>query len=696
MDQQLCCPHCTQTVAVPVSLAGQEVTCGHCAGVFLVPEIQGRPAPRQRSNPSKSKRPAPRAGLNTNAKLALGAGVLAVAVAVPTLIYAVVQAMSRPTAVAQSPTETTATTAAGNDRESPSSESAVAATVVPTTLPATARSGSNEPAPQPATSGSPVPPAGISAGPPPSVVPFSTPAANTPSSDGPIKVPSGAAAQTPDNLASGNQGPGNQPPGGQPAGNQSTTALIQQIEPSVLVVQVTLERGGGLGSGFPLDDQGTFVTNYHVIEGAKSAKIKIHGKTFDVKGYLAISPGKDLAILRADLQKTPVSPLKRATAKPQKGETVLTFGAPLGFDSTVSNGIVSSVRTGNELREIFKRMSGGRDAYVEDEHYDLDAVWVQITAPISGGNSGGPLVNLRGEVVGLNTWGVVGGQNLNFAISAEHIQKLLATSQSGLQPLSGLPAPRKVKLAAGSAERTLEYWNEAARINRGLSNRLRKIRQPAVPNNVRQLMALFPKLAGIYKKMAEYFPDTARKLKALKIDDVDQELVVLVTGDAIYLDHLGDVVRRMSADVKQLNLKDVAIFDFETLSKKQYGEHEKMDLGTAYDAMRIVLTSRYGLTFNSIFDARKTNSSASDDDGEQHDGDEAHAAGSSDDSSSLASGGDVDPKREKDAAKKLVLAKQLKQAGKAAVARERFARIVKDYAGTQAAKEAEALLAEEQ
>lgn len=693
MDQQLCCPHCTQTVAVPVSLAGQEVTCGHCAGVFLVPEIQGRPSSRPRPNPSKSKRPAPRTGLNTNAKLALGAGVLAVAVAVPTLIYAVVQAMSRPTAVAQSAAQATPTAAAGDDRESPSSESAAAAAVVPTTLPAPASSGSNEPAPQPPTSGSPLPPAAISAGPSPSVAPFSIPAANTPSSDGPIKVPSGAAAQTPGNLAS-NQGAGNQPPGGQPAANQSTTALIEQIEPSVLVVQVTLERGGGLGSGFPLDDQGTFVTNYHVIEGAKSAKIKIHGKTFDVKGYLAISPGKDLAILRADLQKTPVSPLKLATAKPQKGETVLTFGAPLGFDSTVSNGIVSSVRTGNELREIFKRMSGGRDAYVEDQHYDLDAVWVQITAPISGGNSGGPLVNLRGEVVGLNTWGVVGGQNLNFAISAEHIQKLLATSQSGLQPLSGLPAPRNVKLAAGSAERTLEYWNEAARINRGLSNRLRKIRQPAVPNNVRQLLALFPKLAGIYKKMAEYFPDTARKLKALKIDDVDQELVVLVTGDAIYLDHLGDVVRRMSADVKQLNLKDVAIFDFETLSKKQYGEHEKVDLGTAYDAMRIVLTSRYGLTFNSIFDARKTNSSASDDDGDAHENSAQQTAGPSDDSSSAADGR-VDPKREKDANKKLVLAKQLKQAGKAAVARERFARIVKDYPGTEAAKEAEALLAEE-
>jgi hypothetical protein len=464
----------------------------------------------------------------------------------------------------------------------------------------------------------------------------------------------------------------------------------------VLVVEVTHERGSGIGSGFPLDDQGTFVTNYHVIEGAKSAKIKIHDQTFDVQGYLAILPGKDIAILRADLRGVPVAPLKLATTKPEKGEAVLTFGAPLGFDSTVSNGIVSSVRRGDELREIFKRLSGGRDAYVEDEHYDLDAVWVQTTAPISGGNSGGPLVNLRGEVVGLNTWGVVGGQNLNFAISAEHIQKLLATSQSGVQPLADLPPPREVKLAAGRAERTLEYWNEAARINRSLSARLKKIRQPEVPNNKSKLMALFPKLAGIYKKMGEYFPDTASKLKALKIDDVDQELVVLVTSDAVVLEKLGEVVRRMSADVKLLNLKEVAIFDLDTLMKKAYGKFDDMELGVAYDVMRINLTNRYGLTFNSIFDApKKANSAASTGDDETGStDDDAPAAGSGDDASSVAAATHADPKREKDAASKLVLAKRLKEAGKADVARQRLARIVKEYAGTEAAKEAQALLDE--
>ena len=112
---------------------------------------------------------------------------------------------------------------------------------------------------------------------------------------------------------------------------------------------------------------------------------------------------------------------------------MLTFGAPLGFDSTVSNGIVSSVCTDTELREIFKKLTGS-DSYVERQHYDLDAVWIQTTAPISGGNSGGPLVNLRGEVVGLNTRALVIGQHMNFAISAEHIQGMLASSQSGVRP----------------------------------------------------------------------------------------------------------------------------------------------------------------------------------------------------------------------------------------------------------------------
>src|SRR5262249_35007743 len=154
----------------------------------------------------------------------------------------------------------------------------------------------------------------------------------------------------------------------------------------------------------------------------KKAVVRFADKsTADVTGFLAIAVGKDLAILRINSQGHVLKPLKVATDRPKKAEEVFAFGAPRGLESTVTNGIVSSVRQGTELRDNFKATTGA-DLYTEQLHYDLDAIWLQTTAPISGGNSGGPLVNRQGEVVGLNTWNRTDGQNLNFAISIEHVK----------------------------------------------------------------------------------------------------------------------------------------------------------------------------------------------------------------------------------------------------------------------------------
>lgn len=457
-----------------------------------------------------------------------------------------------------------------------------------------------------------------------------------------------------------------------------TTTLIQAIEPSVVVVQVTLEKGAGIGSGFPLDDQGTIVTNYHVIEGAKSARIKFGKKTVEVEGFLVFSPGKDIVLLKAKLGGEKVAPLKLATAAPSKGENVLTFGAPQGFDSTVSNGIVSSLRNGAELREIFKNMTGA-DAYVDHLHYDLDALWVQTTAPISGGNSGGPLVNLRGEVVGLNTWGLTRGQNMNFAISANHIKQMMV-STSSVHPLSELPPPREQHVATGKSSRTLEYWEQVSRINRGLINRLKAIRQPPIPKTKAQLVALFPKLAGIYKKLGELLPETAAKLKALKIDDVDGELVALVTVDALLLEKIGEEARDMSLSAKNLNMDRVVLYDCEKLGKKAYGEFEKLEIGQAYDVLRIRLTNRYGETFASLLDAG----------GRPKKGGKA-AEGNADDAGEESADAGA-AKREKEASGKLKIAKSLKSAGKNDAANERLRQIIDDYPGTKAAEEAQKLL----
>ena len=108
---------------------------------------------------------------------------------------------------------------------------------------------------------------------------------------------------------------------------------------------------------------------------------------------------------------------------------------------------MAAVRRGQEVRENLQDLSG-RDVYVQSMHYDLDAGWIQTTAPISPGNSGGPLVNGRGEVVGVNTWHVPIGENINFAASAEHIQQMLQNCAAVPRPLSDLPAPKRATSAS--------------------------------------------------------------------------------------------------------------------------------------------------------------------------------------------------------------------------------------------------------
>ena len=679
MERQFACPHCQQVVAVTPMATPIEAQCPYCHGLFMVGPATAEdgplmnaptPAHSRTTSATKDRIPAEKDKSpfgQAHVKYVAAAGVMLAMALVPVVGFALVHWMSQPAVLPANATVTPSTSSSDNEGVVPPD------TVV-----------TNEPqAPPPSRATDTVADRSPSTASPGPLVTASggSPTASTPAQPRHDFVkPQAPQPPLPKNPIAPASAEVAQASGGAPG---DSTALVGRIEPSVVVVQVKLEKSSGIGSGFPLDDKGTIVTNYHVIEGAKSATIKFGQKTAEVEGFLVYSPGKDIAILKAKLGPEQVAPLKLAAGTPSKGEPVLTFGAPLGFDSTVSNGIVSSVRKGTELQEIFKRLAGD-DVYVKQQHYDLDAVWVQTTAPISGGNSGGPLVNLKGEVIGLNTWAMTIGQNMNFAISANHITQLLASANSGVHPFTELPAPREKEVAAGNGRRTLEYWNKVSKINRNLAKQLNRIRQPTIPKNQQQLMALFPKLAGIYRKMGDMLPDTAAKLKALKIDDVDGDLVALVTVDALVLEKLGQEVKDMSSDAKNLRSERLIIFDSEKLGKKAYGEYEKLEIGQAYDVLRIRLTQRYGETFASIFDASSPSKSDKPDD------DQDIAVAADDDKPADAD----DAKREKDAAGKLKSAKLLKDAGKRDAAKKSLEQVVEKYAGTKAAEEAQKLLDE--
>jgi tetratricopeptide (TPR) repeat protein len=179
--------------------------------------------------------------------------------------------------------------------------------------------------------------------------------------------------------------------------------LVKRVKPSAVAIETFDSRGRTLsrGSGFFIGPD-RIITNRHVIE--RSSRVEIHlldGKKFPVKGVLAVDGEGDLALLQADIPAGLASPLPIVRSVPQEGESIVVVGNPFGLEGSVSNGIVSAVRDIAGYGRI-----------------------IQITAPISPGSSGSPVVNMFGQVIGVATLQAAEGQSLNFAVPAERITQL--------------------------------------------------------------------------------------------------------------------------------------------------------------------------------------------------------------------------------------------------------------------------------
>lgn len=170
-----------------------------------------------------------------------------------------------------------------------------------------------------------------------------------------------------------------------------------------LVGEITTydKRGNelALGTCFVYSSDGEFVTNYHVIEDAYSAKITVNGDTYTVHSILAYDKMIDLAILK--INATGLSVLHICTQEHSVGKAVYAIGSSKGLTETFSQGIITYA-----------------DREIDGVHY------VQHNAAISNGNSGGPLINQCGEVIGINTMTIKDAQNLNFAISVKELSNL--------------------------------------------------------------------------------------------------------------------------------------------------------------------------------------------------------------------------------------------------------------------------------
>jgi tetratricopeptide (TPR) repeat protein len=291
--------------------------------------------------------------------------------------------------------------------------------------------------------------------------------------------------------------------------------LVKRVKPAVVAIATYDANGEALmtGSGFFLRP-GQVVTNLHVIRGAVRAEIKTlegKGKVFPVNGTLAVDEEGDLALLSVEM---PVERVARGTelAKelPDEGETIFVIGNPLKLEGSVSDGIVSAVR---EVPNSYRI--------------------IQITAPISHGNSGSPVFNLKGQVLGVVTVKVTNGQNINLAIAAARVAELTAGK---LQPLSELALKGKGDVAEtlyrsgldslwlGNYDNAVGYFENAANKNPRRAEAwvqvgYCKVKQGKTLEAIRaytQALQLKPSDPEIYNKLGDAYYYSGRLREAIE------------------------------------------------------------------------------------------------------------------------------------------------------------------------------------
>jgi S1-C subfamily serine protease len=197
--------------------------------------------------------------------------------------------------------------------------------------------------------------------------------------------------------------------------NRAAPAVVQVTSSVVTQTFFGGERGEALGSGFVIDKDGHIVTNYHVIEGAAEVYVNFSQEDRIKATVVGTDPQTDLALLKIDAHRRALSPSSIGnSAAVHVGDQVVAIGNPFGLDRTVTAGIVSALQ-----RQI-----------TSPTNYPIDKV-IQTDAAINKGNSGGPLLNAEGEVIGVNTQiatggtGAEGNVGIGFAIPINTVMEVV-------------------------------------------------------------------------------------------------------------------------------------------------------------------------------------------------------------------------------------------------------------------------------
>jgi S1-C subfamily serine protease len=198
-----------------------------------------------------------------------------------------------------------------------------------------------------------------------------------------------------------------------------TSTIVRQVE-SPFGFRGESQQGQATGSGFVINNNGTILTNYHVVENAVKVTVSFeHGKTVEAK-VIGTDPSNDLAVLRIPTEGLTLHTLKLGDSnKVQVGDPVLAIGNPFGYDRTLTTGVISALQ-----RKI-----------TAPNGFTIDNV-LQTDAPINPGNSGGPLLNAAGEVIGINSQIETGGNGggsvgIGFAVPIDTAKTELSQLEKG-------------------------------------------------------------------------------------------------------------------------------------------------------------------------------------------------------------------------------------------------------------------------
>ncbi len=223
--------------------------------------------------------------------------------------------------------------------------------------------------------------------------------------------------------------------------SRAVTGVVERVGPAVVSISVSPRRDGlraGSGSGVLFTPDGYLLTNAHVVRAGRRLRVSLTDGSSHEAAAVGADDATDLAVVRVDGSRLPYAELGRSAAL-RVGQLVVAIGNPLGFSSTVSAGVVSAL--GRTMRAANGRLMEGI---------------VQSDVALNPGNSGGPLVDSRGRVVGINTAMILGAQGISFAIPID-------TAKDVLGQLMSVGHVRRGWLGIAGQDRPLE---------RGLARRL--------------------------------------------------------------------------------------------------------------------------------------------------------------------------------------------------------------------------------